>query len=52
MTAVPPPAPVLCAGLVQSYNEVLLADRTFHNPHALEEMAAAFRLGDPRLQAR
>lgn len=37
----------------QSYNSILLADRTYHNPHALEGMAAAYGLlDDARRQHR
>jgi hypothetical protein len=30
----------------RSYHSILLADRSYHNPHALEGMAAAFGLLD------
>jgi hypothetical protein len=36
----------------QSYHDILVADRTFHNPHAVEEMAGAYGLAKPQAQHR
>jgi hypothetical protein len=45
-------APVRSCGVWQSYNDTLMADRTFHNPHALDEMAAYYDVLDPKIQYR